>query len=42
MLTLLWERRAAQDNPARPDPITITSVVVGIGSDAFGLWNAWS
>jgi len=42
VLTLLWERRAAQDNPARPDPITITSVVVGIGSDAFGLWNAWS
>ena len=37
--TELWERRDAQDNPARPDPITITSVDCGIGSLDFALWN---
>ena len=28
----LWERRAAQDRPARPDPMTMTSADFGMGS----------
>ena len=28
----LWGRRAAQDRPARPDPMTMTSADFGMGS----------
>ncbi len=35
----LWDRREAQDRPARPEPMTMTSVVVGRGWDALELWK---
>lgn len=36
----LWERRAAQDRPARPDPMTMTSADFGMGSFDLELSNA--
>lgn len=37
METELWERREAQDRPARPEPMIMTSVVSGRGSVDFVL-----
>ena len=41
MERLLWEVRAAQESPARPDPMTMTSAEVGVGSFFLRLSNAF-